>query len=347
MRKQRENDAWRHCSGAKVDLKAPSEAGLRVYWSYRPRSQRGVVLVLVLWAGALLSVIAVGLAFGVRTDRVAITNAGARLQAEVMAESAVNRALLDLIGSDRPIAWRPDGRVYEMPFEGGLLRASIHAETGKIDLNAAPEQLLAGLVSTVHERLGDAPVSAASLTAAILDWRDADSLTRPFGAEDPEYRAAGRDRGAGNRAFLSIDELGQVLGMSERVFKQIRPLVTVHTRSPKIDPITAPKLALLAASDLESAQIAAFLSERNRLLALEPVIRGQNVGSLLDMLKGSERHFALANARIFTILAEGRTSDGVAAFRQAVVEVTPGSARPYSVLAWADEPLPVHAMLEY
>ena len=304
----------------------------------RHRLQRGVVLVLTLWAGALLGAIAIALAFDVRADRVSIINAGTRMQAELLAESAINRALLGLVGEVQAIDWRIHGRVYEMSFEGGLLRASIHAESGKIDLNAAPEALLRGMIEAAQSGLEGPPVDTEAVTAAILDWRDDDGHVRPKGAEDPQYRRAGRDRGAGDRVFLSVDELGQVLGLSKKLFERLRPVVTVYTRAARVDPMTASRLALLAVPGLDRGRVDAFLSERSRLPGGRATKSDENTEVLLHWLAGAGRYLARAETDTFTIVGEGRTDDGVVAFRRAVVEVDRAARPPYRLLAWADEP---------
>ena len=364
-----ELQAWPACSGSQRPCG-------RARARHPTGTQRGIALVLALWTGALLSVIATSFALGVRTESTIVANAGARLEAGALAESAVNRALIGLLDRDAASAWRADGRVYEVAFEGGLLRVSIRAETGKIDLNAAPRPLLEGLlaaavqeaqsagegqgegeigeIGTVGEgggsggSLGDAAIQPAALAAAILDWRDADTRARPLGAEDPDYRAAGLERGAGDRAFLSIDELELVLGMPRGLVERLRPVVTVHTRSPKIDPRTAPRLALLAIPGLDPARVDAFLAERDQWFSETDSSAGAGAGPVrlpLHLLAGAERYLSRARARVYTILAEGRTDGGVAAYRQAVVRTSASSSSrtPYLMLAWADEPIAVQA----
>lgn len=304
--------------------------------SLTPASERGIVLVLALWAGTLLAVIAAGLAFGVRTDTSSAINAGARLQAELLADSAVNLALLGLLernGDGDPAG----GWNREMPFEGGWLRASIQAETGKIDINAAPEALIAGLISAAAEGLDGPPADAASVTAALLDWRDSDSQPRPLGAEDSRYQAAGLRRGAGDRAFLSAGELGQVFGMPDGMFERLRTAVTVHTRTAKVDPMAAPELALLAVPGLDPGRVGAFLSARDSPSGDAVALPYGNAGELLHLLSPGARHLARAEARVFTILAEGRTADGLIAYRRTVVEVDRAASPPYRILAWTEE----------
>ena len=104
--------------------------------------QRGIVLVWVLWVGTLLGLIAASYTFGVRSGTVSVTNAGLRLQAEILAESAVNMAILDLLEMDGSAHWRIAGEVRQKSFGGGDLRYVVHAESGKINLNMAQKKVI-------------------------------------------------------------------------------------------------------------------------------------------------------------------------------------------------------------
>ena len=57
-----------------------------------------------------------------------------------------------------------------------------------LDVNAADPEMLGRLLRTV----GVGGARADSMTDALLDWRDADDLPRPHGAEHSWYAAAGR-----------------------------------------------------------------------------------------------------------------------------------------------------------
>ena len=108
-------------------------------------SQRGIVLIWVLWVGTLLGLIAGSYLFGVRAGITAVSNAGERLQAEALAESGINHGILTLLNAEPVERWRLAGSLREMAFGTGRFEYWIQAESGKIDLNAAPETLLAGL----------------------------------------------------------------------------------------------------------------------------------------------------------------------------------------------------------
>src|SRR3546814_6072797 len=79
-----------------------------------------------------------------------------------------------------------------------------------LDLNTAPQELLARLM-----RVGGADEATADrVAAAITDWRDADDLRRPQGAEWQDYAAAGSRYRPRNGPFVALGELRAVAGMT-------------------------------------------------------------------------------------------------------------------------------------
>ena len=116
----------------------------------------------------------------------------------------------------------------------GRVLVTVEDEAGKVDLNSASEPLLRALLAGA----GATPVEVDRITAAILDYRDADNLRRPDGAEADEYRLAGRQNGPKNAPFDSIFELGQVLGVDAALAHQSatvrdRPFWSAGDRSVK------------------------------------------------------------------------------------------------------------------
>ena len=113
--------------------------------------------------------------------------------------------------------------------------------------------------------LDDAP--AAALVDAIADWRDADDLRRPNGAEAPEYRAANLKYVPANAPFETIGDVARVLGMTQAVFQRIAPLITVYSRRPGINPATAARGVLLALPDATPEMVDAYIDQRAQALA--------------------------------------------------------------------------------
>lgn len=206
-----------------------------------PRRSQGAALLLVLWMIVLLTALVGAFALTARVEHMQGQVLARGLSAESAARAGLEYALHRLDLADPGLQWQPDGRTYEWHYRGARVDVRIVAETGKVDLNEGDAMLLAGLLRA----LGSNPGEATRLSGAIVDWRDADSLTQPSGgAEDADYAAAGRPYGAKDAAFESIAELEQVLGFTPALYAKIAPHVTVYSRSPRPDAsfATAPVL---------------------------------------------------------------------------------------------------------
>ena len=151
------------------------------------RSEEGIALIAVLWALTLLSVIAAGLIVETRSGTRSARNMADNAVARAAADAGIQRAILDLHALGRNKKFRADGTVYGWRFADRNVRISVRDESGKVNLNRAPEELLAAVFGSV----GVDPGRAQSLADAIADFRDADHFKHLNGAEDADYRAAG------------------------------------------------------------------------------------------------------------------------------------------------------------
>jgi general secretion pathway protein K len=288
-----------------------------------PTTQRGIALVLALWLTVLLTVIASGFAFSMRSEAVAARNAISLAQARAMADGAVERALYELSRPRLPDAWTPDGLPHRWTDNGAQLLVTAVDETSKIDLNSASEALLKGLMTQVGELDADA---AAHVVDAILDWRDADDLRRPNGAEQAEYRAANLKYGPGNAPFESVGELGRVLGVTPELYARLSRSLTVYSRQAGINPATAPREVLLALPNATPELVDQYLLARATALDARlpvppfPPAQGFGVGAVA----------------VWRIHAEALLPDGVTFIREAVVRPVADARRLLIVLAWQD-----------
>lgn len=204
--------------------------------------ERGVALVAVLWIISMLGVIAASFAFAMRTETTLAHQLSTSLQARALAEAGIYRGILELFNPHPRTKWRLNGTVYALRLGEGELRIAVQDESGRIDLNTATPILLDQLLRSVGVR----DEGRAELVDAIQDWRDADSLRRPQGAEDPEYRAQGLGYGAKNGAFNCVEELQQVMGMTRALYRRLEPALTVHSHQEAVDARTAPRPVLRA-----------------------------------------------------------------------------------------------------
>jgi general secretion pathway protein K len=255
-------------------------------------SEEGVALVAVLWVLALLSVIAASLSLETRTDARIARNSIDRAAAQAAADAGIDRVILDLISPETEKKFRVDGTSYYWRFAGSDVRISVRDESDKVNINTAPAALLASWFASV----GFDPNSAQSLADRIADFRDSDNLRHSHGAEENEYRAAGLRWGPKNSPFEAVEELQQVLGMTEGIYDRVAPQMTVYSVGAPISPSAAGK------------QLAAVLRQAG--------------GTNLLVLPG----------RIYSIRSEAFRSHGSIFVREAVVERR--SSTSPRVLSW-------------
>lgn len=284
--------------------------------------EHGIALILVVWTLALLSVLAIGFVTKARTELTIVHNQLENARARAAADAGVALSILEMTQVDPQLRRPADGREHVFGFGGSQIRVGVQDEAGKIDLNAAPDDLLFGLFRT----LGLDPAQATRLTDTIADWKDADDFERPSGAEAGEYRAAGLSYGPRNGPFLAVDELRLVLGMTPALFARVRPFVTVYSRSARINPLTAPAEVIASLPGVVPAQAISYAAIRSELELPQP--------NLLPSLMGAENYLARGALQAVTVRSEGLTPGGGRFVREAVVVLTRTPAAPFRLVSW-------------
>src|SRR5450631_1626202 len=285
--------------------------------------QCGIALILVLWLTVLLTVIGGSFAYGMRNEALAARNTLSLAQARALADGAVYRTVFELM-RPRGLAdvWATDGIVHAWDEDGSRISVNALDESGKIDLNTAPDALIKGLLQTAGALDTDA---AGQLVDVIDDWKDVDDLRRPNGAEAPDYQAAGLSYKPANAPFEAVAELQRVLGMTSAIYGRIADSLTVHSRMAGINPAFATRTVLLAVPGATPDIVDTYIAQRNDALAAKlPVpafpLAG-NVGGALNLWR---------------IRAEVTTSDGVTFAREAVVRPGAERRRLLSILEWQE-----------
>jgi general secretion pathway protein K len=275
---------------------------------YSPRGERqqGVALVIVIWTMALLALLMVGFLSNVRSQLSIARNDYEQAQARALAEAGISLAILGALEPDPDARWRLDGTVQTLAFAGGIIRASVQNEAGKIDLNRAPEPLLAGLFRTV----GVAEAQSAGLLQSIARWKT---------GRLEAWAAVGGATTVG--PFLAVEEFQSVPGMSPELFDLVAPFVTVHSRQTTIDPLSAPIEVLRSIPGVTSGAIEAFLEARSR-------------PEVVPALTGAASFLASSYPQAVMVRSEGATAAGTTAVREGVIEIGGGPGMPYSMVAW-------------
>ena len=201
------------------------------YPTGRRQRQRGIALVMVLWLVVLLTIVAASFATHSRVETRMAGNLVEREKARLMAQSGLNRALMELMVKNTDQRWTFNGEAHELQAPQGSLRIAIRNASGLVDLNRASREVLYNLFALVS----DDPELREQLVDALEDWRDSDDLRRLKGAEDSDYAAAGYDYGSADRDLESVDELGYVMGFDRDAVNKLRPYVTVYSDMGAVD----------------------------------------------------------------------------------------------------------------
>ena len=298
----------------------------RLRWRFKTSgraAERGIALVLVLWLTVLLTVIAGSFAYAMRNEAGAARNTVSLSQARSVADGAVHRTVFELMRPRVvPEVWAADGSMHAWDEEGAHVAVSAVDESGKIDLNAASDGLLKGLLQTAGGLDAD---SAGRLVDVIGDWKDADDLRRPNGAEAPEYQAAGLSYKPANAPFETVAELQRVLGMTPALYARLADSLTVHSRMVGVNPAYASRTVLLAIPGATPQVVDTYLAQRRDAIAarlpLPPFPLGGGIAAAVN---------------IWRIHAEVTTADGAAFVREAVVRQGSDRRRLLIVLEWRE-----------
>jgi general secretion pathway protein K len=241
-----------------------------------------------------------------RNEALAARNSLSLAQARALADGAIYRTVFELM---RPKTltdvWSADGTVHVWDENGSRVAVNALDESGKIDLNTAPDGLIKGLLQTAAELDTD---TAARLIDVIDDWKDADDLRRPNGAEAPDYQAAGLSYKPANAPFESVAELQRVLGMTPAIYGRIADSLTVHSRMAGINPAFASRAVLLAVPGATPEIVDTYIAQRRDALAAKLPAPPFPVPGIVG-----------ATLNLWRIRAEVTTADGVTFTREAVV----------------------------
>lgn len=284
--------------------------------------QRGVALLLVMWLIALLAALIGAFALIARTEHLQGSVLVRGQVAENAARAGIEYALTRVSESEPRRQWLPDGRAHRWRYADAEVEVKLIDENGKVDLNQADMTLLTELL----RRFQVDQQQAARLTAAIMDWRDPDSLSQPAGGgEDVDYASAGLPYGAKDAEFESVAELEQVLGFTPELYARLAPHLTVYSGRARPDPAFA-SAEVLDAMGLDGAQLVASRRRWDPASGQPPPQSDE--GSLVGSGSGTysiESRAQLADRREATLRVVVRTGGSM-----------PGAA--YTPLRWQADP---------
>ena len=218
------------------------------------KTERGVVLLVVLFFVLLLVSSIATFLRRVAIDAGVATNRDRALEAEALARGGVRLAHALLLEDQRVSSAGgapPDSRhslaarvagvdlvddpdvSLVLDIEDGAARINLN---GFLDNKGAViaggmdflQQLLSNVIDSMPGRPADKPYDPAELAANLIDWIDKDQVRQSGGPEDELYRKRDPPVTPPNRPLLSVDELRLIEGFDGRLVEALRPYVGVY-----------------------------------------------------------------------------------------------------------------------
>jgi general secretion pathway protein K len=283
--------------------------------------QGGFVIVAVLWILAALSALALIFSAYIANAARALAMNDVSPQTEALVSSSLELAAYRLLASQEE--GRPTQGSFRYRLGGADVRVSFVSEAARIDLNAAPKELLKNFFFV----LGADEAKAGEYADRIIAWR-----TRPAAdkveAEDALYRAAGLDYSPRQAPFTHVNELALVLGIPRQLVERALPFVTVYSGSSGVDVLTAAPEVIAALPGMTTAGLSDFLNTRAGLPRDEAA-----VGAALGPAKAAAAVQQSKSYRVSTVI---RFASGRQAAAETVIALG-GEAEPYRVLSWQDD----------
>lgn len=288
---------------------------------HQDRGTDGFAVVAVLWiVGALATLAAIYAAYLVNT-----TQAFAAHDDRIRADAAISAAVALTAGQMNT----PKDK--QAPRHGGfsfrLDRAHIQvaylSEDTRIDLNAAPKPLLAGLFSA----LGAPADKAKEYADDVIAWRTLPETS----AADKEvslYRAAGLSYDPRQAPFASTAELWLVRGLPPSLVSRALAYTTVFSGQASIDVMNAPAMVIAALPGMTPERLAAVLRQRQA----DP----QNEKAVIALLGPQQANVTRKRNNATRIAVQVRFDDGRRVNAAAVIALAKGNT-PYRVLSWRDD----------
>jgi general secretion pathway protein K len=284
-------------------------------------SERGFVIVAVLWILMALSALAVIFSLYLSGSARALSVNDAALQTEALVSTSLELTTYQLLlqGDNA----RPSQGSFHFRMDDADVVVAFKSEAARIDLNFASKDLLANLFAG----FGADQAAAQENADRIIGWR-----TRPVpGAVNDEealYGAAGLGYSPRQSLFTHVNELALVVGLAPALVDRALPFVTVFNGSSDIDPqIAAP-------------EVIAALPGKN---PTNDVLSGPAPSSNADSSSANQPAPAQGNAtsaksasyRIETTI---KFNDGHRTASEVVIALSDkDKEEPYRVLSWQDD----------
>ena len=193
----------------------------------------------------------------------------------------------------------------------------------RIDLNAAPRELLAHLLSV----LGASAEDAEQYSDRIVGWRTR-ATPETADKEDALYLAAGRSYLPRQAPFAHVNELGLVLGLPPALVERALPFVTVFSGAPSVDVLNAAPEVVAALPGMTPLVLKQFLNDRGSL--------PNDPTAIATALGGAKGSATRQKSQAYRLRVRVRFPNGREAASDVVISLS-GDEDPYRVLSWQND----------
>ena len=286
----------------------------------RRRAPDGFVIVAVLWILGALATLASIYSVYIIDTATAFKAHDDRLQSEGLVSAALELTAHQITA--RADGERQNNGSFGFRLGNAFVSVQFRSEAGRIDLNKAPRELLAGMFAGFGAKLED----ALTYADRIIAWR-----TKPGPGQDQEasyYQAAGRRYAPRGGPFPHPGELWLVHGIPDALIERAMPFVTVYSSSAQVNVLDAPAEVLAALPGMTPDRLHAILRQRTAT--------PQNGQILLSLLGPAETHASMEATKTVRVAAQIRLDNGRQLGSEVVIFVPDADSEPYRVLSWRD-----------
>jgi general secretion pathway protein K len=307
----------------------------------RTSARDGFIIVAVLWILAALAALATIYSIYIKNSALAVSVMDDELQAEALVSASLELTAYQLAvpkdtqgatdsqrstDSQRPPnaqratdPQRPTRGQFGFRLGRANVLVNFISEAARIDLNAAPKTMIAGLFAT----LGAPGDNAGRYADRVIGWRE--TPKRSDQADEAAlYRSSGLTYQPRGAPFAHVNELWLLQGLPPALVARALPFVTVYSGRADINVFDAPPELVVALPGMTPLRAASFLKER------ETAPRDKD--SLARLLGPDQPGATADGSNAFRVKVSIAFHNGWRTGAEAVILL--GGDGPYQVLSW-------------
>ena len=217
---------------------------------------------------------------------------------------------------------RPTSGAFAFQIGRSNVAVAFRSEGARIDLNAAPKELLAGLFAA----LGAKQDNAVEYANRVIGWRKKNEVPGQ-NKEADAYKDAGLRYPPRQAPFQNVAELRFVLGLPAPLVESTTPFITIFNGRAEIDVIEAAPTVVMALPHMSPDIVAAVLERRHK----------QDPKTILALLGPARSSVAIESRKAVRADISVTFEKGRRVNAEVVILIIDNGADPYRVLSWRDD----------